>query len=153
NLWRDVRYAARGLARDPVLLLSAIVSLGLGIGANTTLFSLASEFLLSQPSVTNAGSLVYARLAGNSHAKPEVLDFLRRSGVFQEVAGERDLAMANWNDGTETRRLYSVVTTRNYFTALGVPVALGRGYSEQDANDVVVLQHQFWRKYFHSDPS
>jgi hypothetical protein len=103
--------------------------------------------------VTDSRSLVSVRLGGNSHAKPEVVEFLRRSGVFAQVAGEHDQTFANWNDGTETRRLHSVVTTRNFFTALGPPMAHGRGYSDQDPNEVAVLHHHFWRKHFRADPS
>ena len=54
NLWRDFRYAARSLGRSPGFVASALLSLGLGIGVNTTMFSLAVELLLSQPSVTVA---------------------------------------------------------------------------------------------------
>ena len=68
NLWRDLHFAVRGLARSPALLAGALASLGLGIGANTALFSPAAEFLFSQPSVADVASVVSARLGGNSHA-------------------------------------------------------------------------------------
>src|SRR4051794_8264018 len=64
NLWRDVCYAARALRRSPGLVVSALLSLGLGIGVNTAMFSPAVEFLLSEPSVTDARSVVYVRLGG-----------------------------------------------------------------------------------------
>jgi hypothetical protein len=153
NLWRDVRYGARGLIRDPVLLLAALASLGLGIGANTTLFSLATELLLSEPSVRDARSLVHVRLGGNSHSRPEAVEFLRRSGVFEEVAGQREDAFVNWIDGAETRRLHCIYTTKNFFTALGTPMAFGRGYGDHDPNEVVVLHHHFWRRHFQGDTS
>ena len=153
NLWRDVRLAARGMVRNPALLVGALASLGLGIGANTALFSLAVEFLLSQPSVTNPGSVVRARLGGNSHAEYRTVDFLRRSGVFAEVTGAQDEAHLNWNDGQETRRIFGSVTAKNFFTALGVPVAIGRGYGESDPDEVAVLHHHFWRTRFGGDAS
>jgi hypothetical protein len=68
NLWRDLIYAARGLRRSPALVVSALLSLGLGIGVNTAIFSLGVEFLFSEPSVRDAGSLVKVTLGGNSHA-------------------------------------------------------------------------------------
>ncbi|MGH9720260.1 MAG: ADOP family duplicated permease [Bryobacteraceae bacterium] len=153
DLWRDFRYATGGLRRSPGFVFSALLSLALGIGVNTTVFSLAVEFLLSEPSVRDAGSLVSVRLGGNSHAKPQVVDFLRESGAFQDVAGENEETFINWNDGIETRRIFSVVTTKNYFTALGVPMALGRGFTGMDPDEVVVLRHDFWRRHFHGDAS
>ena len=153
NLWRDVVYAARGLRRSPALVFSALLSLALGIGANTAMFSLAVEFLFSEPSVTGAGSVVSIQLAGSSHSKQQTIDFLQESGVFEEVVGENGETFVNWSDGAETRRVFAVSTTKNYFTALGIPVAHGRGIYPSDPNEVVVLRHQFWRKHFNGDPS
>ncbi len=153
NLWRDLIYATRGLRRSRTLLFTAVLSLALGIGANATIFSLAVEFLFSEPSVKDAGSLVYARLGGNSHAQSNVLEFVRRSGLFQDVAGVNDESFVNWNNGSETRPIFSVFTTKNFFTALGVPVERGRGILPDDPDDVVVLAHGFWSTYFNSDPA
>ncbi len=152
NLWRDVTYAARSLRRSPGFVLSALLSLGLGIGVNTAMFSIAVELLLSEPSVTDAKSLASVRL-GNSHADPKVLEFLRESHAFQDVAGENEETFINWNDGQETRRVFAVQATKNYFTALGVPVAHGRGWNTSDPNEVAVLRYQFWRKHFNGDLS
>ena len=153
NFWRDAVYAACGLRRSPTLLVTAVLSLALGIGANAIMFSLAVELLLSQPSVKDAGSLAYARLAGNSHAQRNVLEFVRRSGLFQDVAGMNEESFVNWNNGTETRPIFSAFTTKNFFTALGVPVERGRGILPDDPDNVVVLSHPFWRTYFASDPA
>ena len=153
NLWRDTKYAASGLRRNPGLVVSALLSLGLGIGVNTTMFSLAMEFLFSEPSVRETASLTSVRLGGSSHASPATLDFVRRTGVFQDVVGENEETFINWNDGVETRRVFPVVTTKNYFTTLGIPMAYGRGFDEHDTNEVVVLWNDFWRKRFNSDPS
>ncbi len=153
NLWRDVVYGARGLRRSPALVGGALLSLALGIGANTAMFSLGVEFLLSEPSVREAGSLLSVRLGGNSHARHPVVAFLGDSGVFQEVAGENGETFVNWNDGAETQRIFSVITTKNYFTALGVPMAHGRGFVASDPDEVVVLCHRFWRQRFNGDAS
>lgn len=153
NLSRDLLYAARTLGRSPGFVLSALLSLGLGIGVNTTMFSIAVELLLSEPSVSGAKSLVYIRLGGNSHAKPAVIEFLRRSGAFQDVAGENEETYINWNDGHDTRRVFAVQATKNYFTALGIPVALGRGWNTNDPDTVAVIRHQFWQTRLNGDPS
>lgn len=153
NAARDLRYALRSLRRSPGFVASALLSLALGIGVNTAIFSLAVEFLFSEPTVTDASSLAAIRLGGNSHADRETFEFLQHSGLFQSVAGENEESFVNWNDGTDTRRLFAVQASRNYFTALGVPMALGRGWSESDPPEVTVLRYAFWRKHLHADPS
>ncbi len=153
NVWRDLVYGVRGLRRSPALVVSALLSLALGIGVNTAMFSLAMEFIFSAPSVRDSGSVVSVRVAGGSNAKPQILDFIRRSGLFAELAGENEETFINWNDGSETRRIFSVQTTKDFFTALGVPVAYGRGYQAGDPDEVAVLHHRFWTKYYGSDLS
>ncbi|MGH9160809.1 MAG: ADOP family duplicated permease [Vicinamibacteraceae bacterium] len=153
NLWRDVVYAARGLRRSPGLVSSALLSLGLGIGLNATIFSLAVGLLFSEPSVRDPESVVYVQVDRNTWAQPHVLDFIRQSAIFQDIAGETAEANVNWNDGTATTPLFTVVTTKNYFTTLGVPVARGRGWTPDDPDEVVVLRHDFWQKHFNGNPS
>jgi predicted permease len=153
NLWRDLVYAVRGLRRSPGFVLAALLSLGLGIGINTAMFSLAVEFLLSQPSVRDAASVVYVRQGGNSHTQPAVIDALRRGGVFEDVVGENEESFINFNDGAQTRRVFAVQATGNYFTALGIPVARGRGWNETDPKEVVVLHPHFWRTRLGGDPA
>ncbi|HEY3453306.1 MAG TPA: ADOP family duplicated permease [Bryobacteraceae bacterium] len=153
NIWRDIRYAIRSLSRSPGFVLSALLSLGLGIGVNTAMFSIATEFLLSKPSVADAQSWVSIYLGDSNHARQNAVDFLDKSGVFRDVAGENWESFSNWNDGQETRRIFTVQTTKNYFAVLGIPVALGRGWTVNDPGQVVVLCYRFWQKYFHGDPS
>jgi predicted permease len=153
NLWRDLIFAVRGLRKSPGFVLAALASLGLGIGINTAIFSLAVEFLLSQPSVRGANSVVYLRQDGNSHMQPATIDRLRRSGVFEDIAGENEESFINFNDGSETRRIFALQATKNYFTALGVPMAQGRGWNESDPDDVAILNSRFWRTRLGGDPS
>jgi putative ABC transport system permease protein len=153
NLWRDLLYAGRGLRRSPALVASALLSLGLGIGINTAIFSLAVELLLSEPSVRDAGSLVYVRVGGGSHASAKVREFVRSSGLFRAVAGVNEEGIANFNDGAETHRIFAVYTTKNYFTELGIPMLYGRGIEPGDPDEVAVLHYGFWRRYFNGDPS
>ena len=153
NLWRDLIYGARTLARSRALVVTALLSFGLGIGVNAVVFSLAVELLLSQPSVTDASSLVSVRLGGNSHAPFVALDFLRRSGMFQDVVGDNAELLMNFDNGTETRPVLATAVTKNYFTALGVPVAHGRGILPDDPSDVAVIGDRFWRRRFNGDLS
>jgi predicted permease len=153
NLWRDVVYGARSLRRSPALVVTALLSLGLGIGINTGIFSMAVEFLLSEPSITGARSVVSVKMGGNSHSKKEVVEFVRSSGLFQDVVGENEETYINWNDGAETRQIFAVQLTKNHFTALGVPIAYGRGILPQDPDEVVVLGNRFWRSRLRGDPA
>jgi putative ABC transport system permease protein len=153
NLWRDLVYARARLRRSPVLVLTALLSLGLGIGVNAAMFSLGVEFLFSEPSVRDAGSLVSVQLGGNSNSPAQVADFLRSSGLFADVTGEDEEAVTNFNDGDVTRPVFSVYTAKNYFTMLGVPMLHGRGILIDDPNEVAVLSYAFWQKQFGSDPA
>ncbi len=152
NLWRDVAYAFRTLSGSPAFLLSALLSLGLGIGVNTAMFSIAVEFLLSEPSVREPESVVSVRLGGNSHAKPEAIDLASGSGLMQDIAGQSETHV-NWNDGRETRPMFAIHATPNFFTALGVPLALGRGWNADDPPEVAVLHHRFWLQQLGGDPA
>ena len=153
NLWRDLSFAVRTLRKSPGFVVAALDSLGLGIGINTAIFSLPIELLQSRPSVRDARSVVYLRQGGNSHMQPATIDLLRRSGVFEDVAGENEESFINFNDGSETRRIFALQATRNYFTALGVPLALGRGWNESDPGEVAVLNIRFWRTRLGGDPA
>src|SRR5882724_10342290 len=115
NLWRDVVYGVRGLRRHPSLVATALLSLALGIGANTALFSLGVEFLLSEPSVTDGNSLVHIQFNGNSHADKQEMEISRDSNLFAAVVGENEETFVNWDDGHETRPIFSTVTTKNFF--------------------------------------
>jgi predicted permease len=153
NLWRDALYGARSLRRSPALAITALVSLGLGIGINMGIFSLGVQFLFSEPSVTDARSVVSVLLGGNSHAKKAAIEFVRASGLFQDVVGENEESFINFDDGTETRQIFSMQVTKNYFAVLGGPVAYGRGILPQDPDEVVVLSNRFWRTHLRGDPA
>ncbi|BDC52731.1 hypothetical protein F183_A50460 [Bryobacterales bacterium F-183] len=153
NLWRDLKHAGRSLLASPGFAASALLSLALGIGANATLFSLTMEFLFSEPSVRDAASVVYIRLGGSSHQPEAPLQFLENSGLFESVTGEREEAFLNWNDGRETRRVFALFARSNYFTALGIPVAMGRPWTPADPRESAVVRWQFWRKQLNADPN
>ncbi len=153
NLGHDVLFAARGFRRNPALLISALLSLGLGIGVNTAIFSLGMEFLFSQPSVRDAQSLVAVKLGWRPDVSEDVIDLLKTSGLFASVAGENIEGYANFNDGSQTHRVSAVNTTTNYFSMLGVPLLHGRGFLPSDGKGVVVLDYRFWEKNFHGDPA
>lgn len=153
NLWRDLTYATRGLLRSPGFVLSAVLSLALGIGVNATMFSLTVEFLFSQPSVSDPQSMVTLQVGGNSHAERKIRTMVEESGIFTDVIGENVESSVNWNSGSDTRPISSVLTSKNYFAVLNVPMAVGRGWTKDDPDEVAVLGYPFWQKHFNGDPS
>jgi predicted permease len=147
----DLRYAARTFRRNPAFSVTAMVCLALGIGANTTIFSVASEALFSPPSVSRPDTLMSLRLGGRSHVGLAQYRFVRNAGVFAGVAGENEETQANWRTGESTSRVFSVQITDNYFTVTGTPVAMGRPIQPGDA-DTTVLTWRFWQRRLAADP-
>ncbi len=152
DLLSDLRYATRALRRSPGFAAAAIFSLALGIGANTTIFSLTMEFLFSQPSCRDAERLAEMRIGGNSHANMPHYRFLRDAHLFDGLAGSREEAESNWRFGNDTYRLQVMRVTDNFFNVVGVPVAMGRPIEPGD-RDVVVLSDRFWRVRLAADPN
>ncbi|MEZ5402552.1 MAG: ADOP family duplicated permease [Bryobacteraceae bacterium] len=151
DLARDLRYGARALVRDKAFTVTAVASLALGIGLNTAMFSLAAEFLFSEPSVRDPARIAHIRVGGNSHASPEEVRYLRESGVYDGLAGYHH-GEANWNAGDASLRLQTFLVTGDFFEVLGVPVAAGRGIVPGD-RDAAVITHRFWRSRLGGDPA
>lgn len=151
DLASDLSYATRALARNPGFAAAGILSLALGIGANTTIFSLTTEFLFSEPSCRTPATLAAMRIGGNSHAPLAHYRFLRDAQVFDGLAGSNEEAESNWRSGDETYRLHVMRVTDNFFSVVGVPVAMGRPLEPGD-RDVVVLSDRFWKSRLAADP-
>ncbi len=151
DLISDLRYALRALRRNPGFAAAAIFSLALGIGANTTIFSLTMEFLFSQPSCRDPDRLASMRIGGNSHVYMPHYRFLRDAHLFDGLAGSNEESESNWRFGNDTYRLYVMRVTDNFFHVVGVPVAMGRPIEPGD-RDVVVLSDRFWRSRLAADP-
>jgi predicted permease len=151
DLGADLRYAVRGIRRSPGFAATAIACLALGIGANTTIFSVAQEALMSQPSARDPRSLIYVRVGGMSHAAMPDYRFLRDAGAVEQLAGENAESQMNWRSGDTTSRLYTVQVTDNYFDVTGVPLTMGRGIQPGEA-DTVVASWRFWQRRLGADP-
>jgi len=153
DLVSDLRYALRALRRNPGFAAAAIFSLALGIGANTTIFSLTMEFLFSQPSCRNPETLAEMQIGGNSDIDMAKYRFLRDARIFDGLAGsnEEHKAEANWRFGNDTYRLQTMRVTENFFQVVGIPVAMGRAMEPRDG-DVVVLSDRFWKARLAADP-
>jgi predicted permease len=151
DLTSDLRYAFRALRRSPGFALAAIFSLALGIGANTTIFSLTMEFLFSVPSARQPERLASIQLAGNSHSPMPMYRFVRDTHTFDGLAGSFEEHQVNWRNGEETSQLGVYWVTDNYFEVVGVPVIIGRPMQPGDRN-VAVLNYNFWQSRLAGDP-
>jgi predicted permease len=153
TLLQDVRYGLRMLARSPGFTLVAVVSLALGIGVNTAVFSLFNAILIRQlPVVRGQERLVWLR-APSSY--PNYLDYREQAQSFEGMAaatGTREFSLAR---GGEPELVRGEFVTANYFDVLGVGAQTGRVFIEAEGRDparVVVLSHHLWRTRFNSDP-
>src|SRR5262249_29986588 len=147
-----LRYAARACRRNPAFALTSITCLALGIGANTTVFSLSAEFLFSEPSCRDSQSLVKIWIGGSSAAPMQEYRYIRDAGIFDGIAGENEESEVNWREQDASERLYTVRVTDNFFDVVGIRVAQGRPIEPGD-NDSVVLTHRFWQGRIAGDPN
>ena len=158
NAIRDLRYTARSLAHQPLLVVAAALSIGVAIAANAFVFGLASELLLSTPAARQPEELVYIRMANSSHVSYPQWRDLDESGALAGVAGYQVEIEVNWTGPERAISLMPLMVTPNFFDLLGVPVALGRGFTTAEAlperqSDVVVISHTFWQNRLGGDPA
>jgi predicted permease len=152
DLASDLRYAARAFRRNPGFALTAISCLALGIGANTTIFSITTSFLFSQPSCRDSASLIAIGEGGNSVSSHADYEFLRDAHIFDGMAGINVEREVNWRDGDRTSRFYAGVVTDDFFTTLDIPFVLGRGIAPGEPN-TAVISYRVWRGTFSEDPA
>ena len=151
DLGSDLRYAARALRRNLTMTLAAVGSLALGIGANTTVFSVAREALFSEPSCRDPKSLVQISLSRDSWIPMPQYRFLDETHVFNGLAGMNIQMVVNWREGDRTYRLAGTHVTDSFFEVVGIPVALGRPI-ERGESAVAVVTYGFWKKRLGGDP-
>lgn len=159
---RDLRYALRQLARSPGFTIVAALTLAIGIGANTVIFSVVNELLLRPPAHVvepeRIVSIWTSDFSGPLYGASSYLDyeaFREQRDVMADVAAF-ELVPGNLVGGDETVRLALEQVTPNYFDLLGVRAAHGRTFAGGAADDgapVVVLGHALWRDRFGADPS
>jgi predicted permease len=164
TLWQDARYAFRMLAKSPMLTVIVVLTLALGIGANTAIFGIVNGFLLRplpvkspEQIVVLAGQLKGDTLGIFTLSYPQLVDFWQQADVFSDVfASDPNLGGLSF-DGKANQFLYCRVTG-NYFSTLGVQAALGRLFlpTEGEAggkDPYIVLGYSYWQKRFGGDPS
>jgi putative ABC transport system permease protein len=170
NLWQDIRFGLRLLAKSPSFTAIAVITLALGIGANTAIFSLMNQILLRQLPVKNPNELVILRSPGlqsgrvssdgdsaESFSYPVYKRLRDNNSVFSGILARYTFS-ASVADHGQTDRASGELVSGNYFDVLGVQPAVGRVFTQEDdrvpgAQPVVVLSNSYWKRRFGGDPS
>ncbi len=166
TLWRDVRYGARQFRLNPLFTTVAVLSLALGIGANTAVFTLLDQLVLRLLPVHDPERLVMIwstgpHFGGNAGARtasyPMYQDFQRNAKAFDFVFCRFETSSSITVDGS-TERVNAELISGNYFQALGVGPAVGRVFAPEADDRIykghpsVVLSYQYWMRRFAGDP-
>src|SRR4051812_22703579 len=162
---QDVRYAARLLRRNPMFALTASLSLAIGIGANTTIFTIANALLFkSAAGVVEPDRMVDVGRSQDGDkfdngSYPNYVDIRSRntvfSGIYAYKMGAEPMNLGGSNGG---ERIFGDMVTTNYFSVLGTRAHIGRLFSEDDgeqpgATPFAVLSYSFWQRRFNADPA
>jgi predicted permease len=162
----DLRLALRGLRRNPLFATVAILSLALGIGANTAIFTLIDQMLLRKLPVQAPEQLVMlyqqgphmgSNMGTRMHSYPLYQDLQKRAEPLAEVLCRR-LVDASVSIDNQTERVQAEMVSGNFFTMLGVKPAIGRVFNSQEddqayqGHPVVVLGYDYWANRFARDP-
>ena len=155
---RDLRHALRTLARHPSVTAIAILSIGLGIGANATIFSMVSRFVLRPAPVGDPAKLVelfqvhQGEQCCNYMNPPILYDVREQAKSFSNVAAYFDLIPASMSGGSEPERVWGQGATINFFDTLELGMVMGRGFmSGEESAPVVVLSERLWQRRFNRD--
>lgn len=158
NLVRDGRYALRTLVRQRAVTAIAVVSIGLGIGANATIFSMVSRFVLRPAPVGDPATLLSLQIIPdkesccNKFSWPMYQDVRADASTFSSVAAYYDLLPASIGGYGEPERVWGQATTANFFDTLELPMVLGRSFtSDDESKQEIVLGERLWRRRFAGD--
>jgi putative ABC transport system permease protein len=159
GLFQDLRYALRQMTRSPGFTLVAVITLALGIGATTAVFSVVDEVLLHPLAYPDSDRIVkisqtFQGVWGNDASPANYLDWVAQNSVFTEMAASRGWPVS-LSAGDRPERVRGTMATPSFFALFGVNPILGRGLEESDAragNDhVVVLGYGLWQRSFGGD--
>ena len=160
---QDLRYALRTMRANPGFALTAVLTLGLGIGTNSAMFSFVDGTTFRPPDIPNPGELV--RVFTSSQAEPysqvsypDYLEYRSRNQSLSGLTGYTPALLPMSRNRNETPELLGAwAVDANFFSLLDVDMPLGRGFLEEEGrvNEVVpvaVVSHRLWERYFQSDP-
>lgn len=162
DLWKDISYGVRMLRKNPGFTLVAVLTLALGIGANTAIFSVVNAIILRPLPYNDAERLVW--IWGNNEqlgvkqgylSSADIFDFQRQSTQFESVAAWTTLPI-NLVEDDQSERLEGILVSPNFFSTLGVRIGVGRDFQPDEAqegrNQVVIISDGLWRRRFGADP-
>ncbi len=156
----DLRFAFRQLLKNPGFTAVAVLTLALGIGANTAIFSVVNAVLLRPLPYKNSSQLVMiwgttAEGRGTSVSPPNFLDYEKQNRVFEHMA-TFNAGSLTLTEVAEPERIRTGLVTADFFEVLRVRPILGRtflsGEDQEGQNNVVVLSHGLWQRHFGSNP-
>ena len=159
NLMQDVRYALRQLNRSRGFAAVAILTLALGIGANTAIFSVIDSILLEPLPFPHQDRLMQLNAGTDYYNYPKgwIREYQRRAHTFAAISGYSLNAEYNVTGGGTTGRAFGSTVSTNLFETLGVRPAVGRFFSSAEEtmgqDRVIVLSNGFWKQQFGGDPN
>ena len=156
----DIRHAIRACLRRPAFATLVVATLGLGIGANTAMFSIVDSVLIEPLPYERPDELVYlyGSFKGGDEASispPDFLDYRARQTVFSSFAARTVFGSAVLGGNGEPERVPASIATANFFATLGVQPLLGRTFmpgEESGYHDVAILSHGLWQRRFGGRP-
>ena len=160
---QDIRYAFRMLRKQPGFSVIAILTLALGIGANTAIFSIVNAVLLRPLPYPDADRIMVLNESSGpgqdySVALPDYFDWRNDNTVFEHLAAtHKESRNLSGIPGRDPERVSCASVTRNFFNIIGLPPKIGRTFSEDEdkvgAPPVAVISDRLWRRVFNADPS
>ena len=158
----DVNYALRQLRSNPGFTAVAILSLALGIGVNSTIFTVINSFLLTPLPVANIDEVIEVFTSSpnqpfNMSSYPDYVDYRDATEAFGGLSAEMTM-LYSWNRETHSETLFGSLVSGNYFEVFGLEPALGRWFLPEEnetprTHPVAVLAHGFWQRNLGADPS
>jgi predicted permease len=165
SLWKDIRYSLRTMFHAPTITVAAILSLALGVGANTTVFTLINALFLNPLPVDRPSELVAISTLDTKNTTqfgnvmplsyPNLIDLREGAQAFTGIAGYSSPVLLSMSTGAEPETVFSQLVTGNYFDVLGVRPAAGRFFLPDEdrtpgTHAVAVLNYRFWQREFGS---
>lgn len=165
---QDLHYGMRTLRRSPGFSFVAVVTIALGIGASTAVFTVINTFFLNSVPIPNPSTLVAVYAVpqnADPHANnpqpisfPDLEDYQEKNKAFINLAGYSSPLPISFSEGKNADRLFAELVTGNYFAALGIVPALGRFPSAQEdrvagGDPIMVIGYGMWQRRFGADPS
>src|SRR5213082_1939279 len=163
SILQDFRYALRMLAKQPAFAAIAVLTLALGIGANTAIFSIINSVLLRPLPYPHADRIMVLNESSGpgqdfSVALPDYFDWQKETKTFEHLAcTHKESRNLSGIPGREPERVSCASVARNFFNIIGLPPEIGRTFSEDEDKvggpPVVVISDRLWQRAFNRDPA